>query len=295
MKDCREALVWLWTWSLLLLQPLASQAVGSAEVQRNSLPAMTTAPSVPRKQLVFSAGEWPPYLGAALPQQGMVAQLIRDIFADAGYHVTFDFLPWPRAYRETLQEQYAATAIWMYATDRAADFYYSSAVLEEEFVLFQLKNQPLRFHSLADLAGLELGGGLGYSYGPAFDAAIASGQLKMSRVSSTAQNFQRLVKGRIRAFPEEKQVGYHILRTQLPEFVPLIDHAQTVILRNQSFVLFPKGRAESMVLLEVFQQGLQRYLSTGRYQRYFQPVAIAPQQQTDDAQQKQKINQPRSQ
>jgi polar amino acid transport system substrate-binding protein len=270
MKDCRQSLLWLWVCGLLIfIQPLAARANASGNAQRTSPATEATEQNVPRKKLVFSAGEWPPYLGAALPQQGMAAQLIRDIFADAGYQVTFDFLPWPRAYRETLQGQYAATAVWMYATERAADFYYSSAVLEEEFVLFYLKNKPLLFHSIADLVGLELGGGFGYSYGPAFDAAIAGGQLKMTRVSHTAQNFQRLLKGRIRAFPEEKQVGYHTLRTELPESQHLITHAQTVLLRNQSFVLFPKSHPDSQHLLDIFQQGLNRYIMTGRYPRYF--------------------------
>jgi polar amino acid transport system substrate-binding protein len=225
------------------------------------------------KKLQFSAGEWPPYLGAKLPGQGMAAQLIRDIFADAGYQVSFHFLPWPRAYRETLHGQYAATAIWMYAPERAVDFYYSAAVLEEEFVLFQLKAQPIQFDKLEDLTGLELGGGFGYSYGAAFDAAIANGVFKMTRVSQTLQNFQRLLKGRIQAFPEEKQVGYHILRSQLPQSQHLISHADTVILRNQSFVLFPKQSTDSQLLLQIFQHGLQHYQSSGRYQRYFDITA----------------------
>ncbi len=164
---------------------------------------------------------------------------------------------------------YAATAIWMYAPERATDFYYSAAVLEEEFVLFHLKAQPIQFVTLDDLAGVELGGGFGYSYGTAFDAAIAKGMLKMSRVSQTRQNFQRLQKGRIQAFPEEKQVGYHILRSQLPQSQHLFSHADTVILRNQSFVLFPKQSPDSQLLLQIFQQGLQHYQSSGRYQRYF--------------------------
>jgi polar amino acid transport system substrate-binding protein len=272
MKDFRQAfLLSLFAGLvLLLLSPISTHATVTP-AQDDIVKSITSNVKQAKasKKLAISTGEWPPYLGANLPHQGMAAQLIRDIFADAGYQVNFHFLPWPRAYRETLQGQYAATAVWMYATERAAEFYYSSAVLEEEFVLFHLKNKPLLFDSIEDLIGLELGGGFGYSYGPAFDAAIAGGQLKMTRVSHTAQNFQRLIKGRIRAFPEEKQVGYHTLRTELPDSQHLITHAQTVLLRNQSFVLFPKGHPDSQHLLDIFQQGLNRYITTGRYPRYF--------------------------
>lgn len=253
----------------LMSPPVAANTSMPTSTATSQAGQAAVAQTQPLKKLQFSAGEWPPYLGANLPGQGIAAQLIRDIFADAGYQVSFHFLPWPRAYRETLYGQYAATAIWMYAPERAIDFYYSAAVLEEEFVLFQLKAQPIQFDKLEDLAGVELGGGFGYSYGAAFDAAIAKGLLKMSRVSQTIQNFQRLQKGRIQAFPEEKQVGYHILRSQLPQSQHLFSHADTVILRNQSFVLFPKQSPDSQLLLQIFQQGLLQFQNSGRYQRYF--------------------------
>jgi polar amino acid transport system substrate-binding protein len=220
--------------------------------------------------LVFSAGEWPPYLGAKLPEQGMAARLIRDIFADAGYQVRFDFLPWPRAYRDTQLGRYAASAVWMHAAERETHFYYSAPVLAEEFVLFHLKQRPLIFSQLQDLTGMELGGGLGYSYGAAFDKALAVGQFRLSRVSKTSQNFQRLVKGRIQAFPEEKQVGYHVLRTELPDLQHLITHATTPLLVNQSYVLFPKASPQSAQLQHILNEGLARYRTTGRYRQYFE-------------------------
>lgn len=274
MKVLSKPLLWLglgFVCYMVWIAPLvlAAGMQDPLSTLANQPQVKAVAAASPLKKLQFSAGEWPPYLGANLPGQGIAAQLIRDIFADAGYQVSFHFLPWPRAYRETLHGQYAATAIWMYAPERAIDFYYSTAVLEEEFVLFHLKAQPILFDKLEDLAGVELGGGFGYSYGAAFDAAIANGVFKMTRVSQTLQNFQRLLNGRIQAFPEEKQVGYHILRSQLSQSQHLFSHADTVILRNQSFVLFPKQSPDSQLLLQIFQQGLQHYQNSGRYQRYF--------------------------
>jgi polar amino acid transport system substrate-binding protein len=281
MKVLSKPLLWLglgFVCYMVWIAPLvlAAGMQDPLSTVANQPQVKAVAAASPLKKLQFSAGEWPPYLGAKLPGQGMAAQLIRDIFAEAGYQVSFHFLPWPRAYRETLHGKYAATAIWMYTPERAIDFYYSAAVLEEEFVLFQLKAQPVQFDKLEDLTGLELGGGFGYSYGAAFDAAIAAGMFKMTRVSQTIQNFQRLLKGRIQAFPEEKQVGYHILRSQLPQSQHLFSHADTVILRNQSFVLFPKQSPDSQLLLEIFQQGLLQLQSSGRYQRYFDTAAGSP-------------------
>jgi polar amino acid transport system substrate-binding protein len=158
----------------------------------------------------------------------------------------------------------------MHAAEREAHFHYSAPVLAEEFVLFHLKQRPLIFRELADLTGMELGGGLGYSYGTEFDKALAAGRFRLSRVSKTSQNFQRLVKGRIDAFPEEKQVGYHVLRTELPALQKMVSHAATPLLVNQSYVLFPKSAADSAKLQQILNEGLARYRRTGRYQQYFE-------------------------
>ena len=224
----------------------------------------------PLPLLKISAGEWPPFLGEHLPNNGSAAVLIRELFANAGYAVEFHFLPWARAYHDTAAGRYDATAIWMFADERIADYQYSDAVLEEKFVLFHLKQQPLIWQTLADLKNLQLGGGLGYSYGPAFDQALAKGELTVTRVNSTEQNFRRLVAGRIDAFAEEIQVGYHVLQSMPPELATQITHHPTPLLRNQSFLLFPRQAAASEKLKTAFNQQLAIARKTGRYTHFFQ-------------------------
>lgn len=251
-------------WHKMLLLLALSGFVAQAQTADQQLPVQND------KILQISAGEWPPYLGLNLPGHGLAARLISDIFHDAGYQVRFHFLPWPRAYRETQLGRYNATAVWMAAAERQQHFWYSEAVLEEQFVFFHLKKTAFQFETLDDLVGIELGGGLGYSYGPAFDAALASGRLKISRVGDTTQNFRRLLKGRIRAFPEEIQVGYHKLRTDLPSELNQITHASLPLLKNQSFVLFPKSEGNSLKLQKIFDDGLARYKKSSRYAGYFE-------------------------
>ncbi|WP_166838530.1 substrate-binding periplasmic protein [Rheinheimera pleomorphica] len=223
--------------------------------------------------LQLSAGEWPPFLSEHLPHQGVVAHLIRDIFAAAGYEVTFNFLPWARAYHDTANGKYAATAVWMLAEERTKDFLYSEPVLSEQFVFFYLKQRRFDWQQLTDLRGLLLGGGLGYSYGPAFDQALENKVFKMSRVGSTEQNFRRLAAGRIDAFAEEISVGYYTLNHLAPELAAEISHHPRPLLVNQSFLLFPQNAAGSAQLLQLFNQHLQQFKQSGRYQQYFDRLA----------------------
>jgi len=248
---------WIRVLVIAPLLLLMSEAVSAPPPEKKLVP------------LVISAGEWPPYLSAELPEQGLAAKLIRDIFLEAGFQVRFQFLPWARAYQDTKQGRYAATAVWMKLPSREVDFWYSEAVLEEQFVFFHLKTTTFTFNSLADLEGVSLGGGLGYSYGATFDAALARGKINLSRVGDTEQNFRRLLKGRIQAFPEEMRVGYQVLHSQLTEFSGQISHHPNPLLINHSFVLFPKSAQQSEQLQKIFNRGLAKIRQSGRYQQYF--------------------------
>ena len=233
--------------------------------------------------LNISTGEWPPFLSESLPHKGVVAHLITDIFAQANIKVNFTFLPWPRAYHDTINDKYAATAVWMFEQQRAEDYFYSEPVLNERFVFFYHKQRPFDWQNLNDLKGLLLGGGLAYSYGEEFDKALQAGLFDMSRVSTTEQNFKRLAMGRIDAFAEEKSVGYHILAGQLPTIKNAIVHHPRPLLINKSFVMFPKNNEYSKQWLEIFNQQLLKFKQNGRYQTYFDALDNGAYQPTNSA------------
>jgi polar amino acid transport system substrate-binding protein len=222
------------------------------------------------RSLTISVGEWPPYLSSELKHNGVIAHLISDLLADEGYQVSFRFLPWPRAYASAAAGQYDATAVWMHKEEREADFLFSAPLLDEQFVFFHLKSLPFDWKHFDDLTGMTLGGGLEYSYGPDFDAFLQQGKVKMERVSTDQQNFEKLLKERIVLHPQEMNVGYAALRSLFsPEDQDKITHHPKPLLVNLSYLMLPKSLASSPQLLERFNHRLQSYRDSGRYQRYF--------------------------
>ena len=231
--------------------------------------AATTCQAAP-KELLISVGDWPPYLSAELKHNGVIAHLISDILADEGYQVSFRFLPWPRAYSEAASGKFAGTAIWMHKAEREVDFLYSAPLLNEQFVFFHLKSLPFDWQEFTDLRGMQFGGGISYSYGPEFDAFLREKAVEMERVSTTEQNFGKLLKGRIQLFPQEVNVGYTDLRSHFsPAERKRITHHPKAFLNNLSYLLLPKSLAGSPALLEQFNRRLQSYRDSGRYEQYF--------------------------
>ena len=240
----------------------------------NPVSASTDASLTLPTYIEVSAGEWPPFLGADLPQQGVVARIIRDIFAEAGIAVRFTFLPWARAMHDAKSGKYDATAVWLLTDERRLTFLYSEAVLSEQHVLFFRKSEPFLWQGLTDLQGLLIGGLQGFSYGAEFDRAVEEGLIQLDRVASTEQNFQRLARGRLDAMVEEVSVGYHLLQS-LPEISDQISHYPSPILITESFLLFPKANPQSEALNKLFNQQLQEFRASGRYDSYFDTLTTA--------------------
>lgn len=215
-------------------------------------------------------GEWPPYLSESLENKGVVAKLISDIFEEEGMTVNLNFFPWGRAYAKTASGAQDLMGVWMHKPEREADFYYSDPVLTETFVFFHLKTFSFDWESLNDLEGLRIGGGIEYSYGSEFDAALETGKLKIQRVATTKQNFEKLIRGRIQVYPQERNVGYAALRQHFSEEdVQKITHHPSALLENQSYVLFPKKLETSPSLLSRFNARLNEFKKSGRYDSYF--------------------------
>jgi len=229
-----------------------------------------SAQAIEQPELRISVGDWPPYLSSELKHNGVIAHLISDILADEGYRVTFQFLPWPRAYTAAAAGRFDGTAVWMHKAERETDFYFSEPLLDEQFVFFHLKSLPFDWQRFDDLTGMTIGGGLEYSYGPQFDAFLAKNTVKMERVSTDMQNFEKLLKERVVLYPQEMNVGYAALRSHFSASDQAkITHHPNPLLSNYSFLLLPRSLASSPALMARFNQRLAYYRKSGRYDRYF--------------------------
>ncbi|WP_420546816.1 substrate-binding periplasmic protein [Curvivirga sp.] len=217
-------------------------------------------------EVEIAVGEWPPYLSEDLPQGGIMAQAIAEIFQDIGVEAKFRFLPWGRAYEETSRGAHTATGVWMHKAEREQDFIYSEAILTEQFVFFYNTDISFDWKTLKDIEKYRIGGGTKYSYGPAFDKAIAAGRIKIERVGNVHLNFRKLLTGRISLFPQEINVGYADLRRHLSEEDQArITHHPKPFLNNHSYVLFPRRVEKSEELVRLFNQKLRQYREDGRY------------------------------
>lgn len=224
----------------------------------------------------IAVGEWPPFLHENVKDKGIAARIIEDIFVSEGYDVTFDFLPWPRAYALSKTGKYHGTAVWVRKPERETDFYYSEPVIQEKHVFFHLKSEPFEWRSLEDLLDLKLGGLLGFSYGKELDGALEEGKINMERVGRDKQNYAKLIKKRIEIYPQEINVGYYALKKHFsPEEVELVTHHFRPFMVRSSHLLLARQIEENKDLLIIFNRGLRKLKNSKRYRHYFN-VLLTP-------------------
>jgi polar amino acid transport system substrate-binding protein len=229
---------------------------------------LTTALSAQTKVVKITNGEWPPYLSEKLMHYGAASFIVTESFKIEGYKVKYGFFPWSRSLELVKQPVWDASAVWLYSEERGKDFIYSDPVINSEYVFFHLKDYSFKWNSINDLKGISIGGTEKYFYGDEFENAEKAKEITVYRIASDELNFNLLLKKRIQIFPIDKNVGYHTIQRSLTEEqVAQITHHPKLIFTKPLYLIMPKDRENSKVLMDIFNSGLKKFKNKVHYQK----------------------------
>lgn len=218
----------------------------------------------------IAIGEWDPYMSEKLQHYGLASHIVKEAFALEGVEVEYGFFPWARSYSIAKKGEWDGTAIWGDKGDRAEDFFYSDKIVDINPVYFHLKSYPFDWNSIEDLQGLEIGASIGYDYGEAFQHAERFGMIQVQRVVKDSQSLRKLLDGRIKIFPIDKEVGYALIQKLFTtdDAKRLTHHPKPVLESDPHYLLLSKKVERNKLLLIVFNKGLRRLKASGRFDQY---------------------------
>jgi len=228
---------------------------------------LALTPLVQAERVVrVGTGDWVPYVDQRREDAGALARLISAVFAEAGYRVEFVFYPWDR--NVLMLQQGALDAIMPYSCSPMRLDYgvCSEPLVRGEVVLFHRKDQPFDWKRIEDLKSYRIGTTLGYSYGPQFDGALQDGLLRIEQNSKEDTAFRLLELKRIDLHPQDRAVGYSLLRRLFPG-EQLIIHHPRYLNTEPLRLLFRKGDPAAAELLRLFNQELERFAKSGELKR----------------------------
>lgn len=174
-----------------------------------SVVAMGIGAQAQAETITIAAGEWAPYIGEALPDNGTHTKRVREVMKAAGYDIALEYMPWKRSYETTKKGDYVATFSWSYTDERGADFHFPTVPLEEQadVIFYSRANHPngLDVRSIEDIVaqGLKPVGLAGYWY----EAAFAEAGVEMHTVTNTEAAWKLLHAGRADVMIENEVAG----------------------------------------------------------------------------------------
>ncbi|GAA4495616.1 transporter substrate-binding domain-containing protein [Pseudaeromonas paramecii] len=174
------------------------------------------------ESLRFASLEWPPYVGARLPQDGLVGQRLHQAMARLGKQAQIDYYPWRRALRLVQTDSPYVGYLPEYASPRLTkNFYCSDPLMPAPLGLAQRRDQPLiRWQRLLQLQPYRIGVVAGYVNTEDFDTLASAGLLHTDAANSDRNNLRKLAAGRIDLAVVDPLVFSYLLRHD-PELRPL--------------------------------------------------------------------------
>lgn len=221
----------------------------------------------------IGTGDWVPYVDQQRENGGALARLVRDIFKTAGYQAEFVYYPWDR--NLLMLEQGGLDAVMPYICSKSRQRFSecSDAVVVGDVVLFQRRDQQLAWTRFDDLKTFRIATTLGYSYGSEFDAALDAGQLQVQQHGKEDTGFRLLSLGRVDFHPQDRAVGYAMLRRLFSEQErALITHNPRVLHAEPLHLLFRRNDARADQLRKEFNAGLRRLAKNGDLERLQQAL-----------------------
>ncbi len=220
-----------------------------------------------------ATGEWVPYVSEDYPHQGAIGHVIETIFARAGIETAFGYYPWARGYQMVKDGLLDGTMPYYCSAEREEEFYCSLPIVEGQQVFFHLKSYDFDWKTIADLKGLNVGATLGYYYGEAFEAAEKQGVFQSHRVGRDETNFLVMSRHRIQVFPQDRDVGYAMIRRLFnAEEQALFTHHPTPLHTKSLHLIFPRTSANSERYLKIFNTGLTKMRQSGELARYLEDM-----------------------
>ena len=224
-----------------------------------------------KETIYISSGEWPPFLGQELQQEGLISHIVREAFASVDIDVVYGYFPWKRSYNYAVRgegahkDRWHATAVWYYSPKREKELNYSDVVYEADEVLFYLKSNPIKWHEDSDLKGKRIGG-TEYSPYPHLESLEDKGIVKIVRSGGDDVQMQRLFHRNVDAVSVIKEVGFYYVAKKLT----ITDLGQVAFIDNKQYkrylyLLFSTRLEENERLLKEFNRGLRIIRSNGRY------------------------------
>jgi polar amino acid transport system substrate-binding protein len=214
--------------------------------------------------LPIATADWPPYITANKPQDGLLSGLTERVAARMGMRVEWHMLSWPLVERMVQDGKVFAGLPYVKTAERQQRFDYSIPLVSMPSVLFCLRGSlasRTQMQTLADLAGFRVAGPHGYWW----ESELLHQGAKLRYTSDEAAAFKLLALGRVDFVPQDELVGLALVRSQHPELKGRIEALPMLGSENEPLhFILSRRYSDTHHLRERFAAALDAELQSGK-------------------------------
>jgi polar amino acid transport system substrate-binding protein len=208
----------------------------------------------------LASTNYPPYFSEFLPNDGVVAAITKEAFANRGYTVKLHYRPWARLMAEVQSGLYdGVMAVW-FSQERAQYLRFSDPVANTLIGFYIRNDKPLPVGSLAALKPYVIGTVRGYKNPDNFDTA----GLRIEPADDDITNLRKLAAGRLDLILIDKALARSLLPELPPEAASKIHWQDPPVKVMPLHVGFAKSKSGSALLSDEFNKGLAAIRKNGK-------------------------------
>lgn len=204
--------------------------------------------------------EWPPYTTQKMAHGGETTSTVRAALAAVGYRLEVEFLPWKRALALTKRPSRFDGYFPEYVADTVAQRCMLSEPIGRGPVGFaQLREQPIEWKTLGDLAQYRVGVVQEYVNSAEFDLRIAQGRQQIDLARDDTQNLRKLAAGRVALAVVDHRVFDYLMQhdPQLQQYRNKLELNSRLLEIKQLHICF-RPTAKGKQLRDLINAGLRK-------------------------------------
>lgn len=230
---------------------------------------MFSTVSLALEKVQFAIGDWAPYTSESNPDGKVAEKIVMEALALEGVQVEFTYNSWSDSYDQVKLGQADGTFPWYLNEERFADFLFSDPLLADNQVFFHLKSNSFDWTGFEDLKKYTIAGTKAYSH----VSDLQSHGIEPVISEDEKDSFRKVLSGEVDAYPASKIVGQQMINSLFSDedAAKFTTHTIPMTVDNM-FLLVSRKVPNGKEIVEVFNSGLLKLKSSGRYQQILDEI-----------------------
>jgi len=191
-----------------------------------------------------------------------LVELTQEAFQRVGYTPEFRFVPWARALKLSIKGDYKVLLAAYFSEERAEKLAYTAPIGSTRVFFLKRKDQSMTYTTMDDLKPYRIGHIRGSKVNTAFDEAEKT-FLTMEYVSSTEQNINKLLAGRLDLVVEKEERLTQLLKTEFQDDADKLELIYPPLQVNPFYNCVSKALPNAQQIVDDFNRGLQMIREDG--------------------------------